>query len=186
MDESDISDIYSISENEDNHQITEDYDVLMLHDEDWYRLYVKKVHPSALLPERKTNGAAGYDLSICEEQEIPPHTQAILRTGICVQIPKGMYGRIAPRSSAAAKGILINGGVIDCDYRGEVKVIVFNISNEVIHININDRIAQMIIEKIAILDIYEVFELDKRDRGNRGLTPHPCRACYLNLHLNKR
>ncbi|KAG6532208.1 hypothetical protein ZIOFF_006047 [Zingiber officinale] len=80
-------------------------------------ILVKLIHPKAILPERKTPGAAGYDLSIVKEQIIPTGKMAVLETGICLQLPNGTYGRITPRSSASLRGIIIGAGVVDPDYQ---------------------------------------------------------------------
>ncbi|KAG6510395.1 hypothetical protein ZIOFF_028405 [Zingiber officinale] len=82
-------------------------------------LMVKRISNSAILPKRKTEGSAGYDLAINREQFVPKKDKSLLTTGICIQIPKRTYARIAPRSSAAIRGLIIMGGVVDEDYRGE-------------------------------------------------------------------
>ncbi|KAG6469583.1 hypothetical protein ZIOFF_070512 [Zingiber officinale] len=93
-------------------------------------LLVKRIHSLAQLPIRRTPRAAGYDISITHAQDIPALDRSLLSTGICIQIPQNTYARIAPRSSTALRGIIIMGGVIDSDYRGEVKVMAFNTTNE--------------------------------------------------------
>ncbi|KAG6508932.1 hypothetical protein ZIOFF_034314 [Zingiber officinale] len=87
-------------------------------------LLIKRI--SSFLPQRRTTGAAGYDLAISYPQEIAARTRSMMATGICIQVPKGTYARIAPRSSAALRGLMIMRGVIDSDYRGELKIIVYN------------------------------------------------------------
>ena len=93
-------------------------------------------------------------------------------TGVHVKIPKGYYGRIAPRSGLAYKyGIDVLAGVIDSDYRGEIKVIVLNTGEAYFDIEDGDRIAQLIIEKIAIPDLFVVGHIDdlgSTDRGEKG------------------
>ena len=84
-------------------------------------------------------------------------------------IPEGNYGRIAPRSGLAAKhSIDVGAGVIDCDYRGEVKVLLFNLSDVDFELKANERIAQLIIEKYTPTDIAEVEDLDATVRGKGG------------------
>ncbi|KAG6478863.1 hypothetical protein ZIOFF_062308 [Zingiber officinale] len=131
-------------------------------------LKIRRTHPLAFLPQRRTEGAAGYDLATCEGCVLTPHSHAILNTGISVKLPEGTYGRIAPRSGLSAKGIFINGGVIDADFRGSIQVILFNFSFENILFNIGDNIAQLIIEKIALPEVEEVQFLDQTQRGSRG------------------
>ncbi|KAG6477709.1 hypothetical protein ZIOFF_061139 [Zingiber officinale] len=70
-------------------------------------LLVKKIYPSAVIPSRKTEGATGYDVAINRAQDIPSYGKSLLSTGIAIQVPEGTYARIAPRSSASMKGILI-------------------------------------------------------------------------------
>ncbi|KAG6503147.1 hypothetical protein ZIOFF_035458 [Zingiber officinale] len=170
MNESDLSDIYSVSEGEDLPYQPEEFDIFMLQQTDISQetLKIRRTHPLAFLPQRKTEGAAGYDLSTCEGCVLTPHSHAILNTGISIKLPEGTYGRIAPRSGLSAKGIFINGGVIDADFRGSIQVILFNFSFENILFNIGDNIAQLIIEKIALPEVEEVQFLDQTQRGSRG------------------
>ncbi|XP_042384145.1 cyclic nucleotide-gated ion channel 1-like isoform X1 [Zingiber officinale] len=87
-------------------------------------LQVRRISSTAIVPQRKTEGSAGYDLAINREQFVPKKDKSLLTTGICIQIPKGTYARIAPRSSAALRGLIIMRGVIDEDYRGEIVILV--------------------------------------------------------------
>ena len=90
-------------------------------------------------------------------------------TGLAFAIPVGNYGRIAPRSGLAVKNsIHVGAGVVDSDYRGEVKVCLFNHSDNVFDIAEGDRIAQMIIEKYTMTDLVEVEALDDTIRGEGG------------------
>ncbi|KAG6483912.1 hypothetical protein ZIOFF_060698 [Zingiber officinale] len=86
-------------------------------------LLVRRISASAVLPVRRSHGTAGYDLSIDYAKNIAPNERRLLTTGICIQVPEGLYARIAPRSSAALRGIIIMGGVIDTDYKGEIKIL---------------------------------------------------------------
>ncbi|KAG6473328.1 hypothetical protein ZIOFF_067243 [Zingiber officinale] len=170
MNESDLSDIYSVSEGEDLTYQPEEFDIFMLRQTDISQetLKIRRTHPLAFLPQRKTEGAAGYDLATCEGCVLTPHSHAILNTGISIKLPEGTYGRIAPRSGLSAKGIFINGGVIDADFRGSIQVILFNFSFENILFNIGDNIAQLIIEKIALPEVEEVQFLDQTPRGSQS------------------
>ena len=94
-------------------------------------LKVKKLKEDAVLPERKTPGAVGYDLFSYEEKKLKANERVLVSTGIAIELPKGVYGRIAPRSGLALKqGIDIGAGVIDPDYRGEIKVLLLNHSRQ--------------------------------------------------------
>lgn len=86
-----------------------------------------------------------------------------------ISVPPGTYGRIAPRSSLAWKNSLhVGAGVIDADYRGNVGVVLFNLSNEDFGIKQGDRIAQLILEKIVLAEVCEVSDLDETKRGSGG------------------
>ncbi|KAG6517584.1 hypothetical protein ZIOFF_020980 [Zingiber officinale] len=131
-------------------------------------LLVKRIHSLAQIPTRRTAGAAGYDISITHAQDIPALGRSLLSTGLCIQIPHNTYGRIAPRSSSAMRGIIIMGGVIDSDYRGEVKVMAFNTTNEDIFLNKQECIAQIILERITTPEVKEVEQLGLTERGASG------------------
>ena len=129
---------------------------------------VKLNYEDAQAPTRGSDEAAGYDLYSYENQTITPNKIKLIDTGISIRVPEGTYGRIAPRSSVSKKGILINAGVIDRDYRGPVKVMVHNLSNNDYVINKNDRIAQLILEQIKTPPVELVEELDDTERGEGG------------------
>lgn len=129
---------------------------------------VKLNYEDAQEPTRGSDEAAGYDLYSYESETITPNKIKLIDTGISIRVPEGTYGRIAPRSSVSKKGILINAGVIDRDYRGPVKVMVHNLSNNDYVINKNDRIAQLILEKIETPPVELVEELDDTERGDGG------------------
>lgn len=98
--------------------------------------------------------AAGYDLHAIDAGVVPKRGKALVGTGLAFGIPEGNYGRIAPRSGLAAKNSIdVGAGVIDSDYRGEVKVLLFNFSDEDFAFNQGDRIAQLIIEKYTMTQI---------------------------------
>jgi dUTP pyrophosphatase len=132
-------------------------------------LLVKLLNRDAKVPSRGSNKAAGYDLSSIEEVIIPPRDRKVVKTGIAISIPSGYYGRVAPRSGLTVKsGIDVGAGVIDEDYRGEICVILFNHSNCYFVINIGDRIAQLILEKIGTPDVKVVDDLNNTERGENG------------------
>ena len=90
-------------------------------------LQVKLLHPDAALPKRGSELAAGYDLCAVESSVIHPGRRGVVSTGIAIRVPPGTYGRIAPRSGLAVKsGIQVGAGVVDMDYTGEIKVVLFN------------------------------------------------------------
>ena len=129
---------------------------------------VKLNYEDSQAPTRGSDEAAGYDLYSYESETVVPKQIKLIDTGISIRVPEGTYGRIAPRSSVSKKGILINAGVIDRDYRGPVKVMVHNLSNNDYVINKNDRIAQLILEQIKTPPVELVEELDDTVRGEGG------------------
>ncbi|PLB45154.1 deoxyuridine 5'-triphosphate nucleotidohydrolase [Aspergillus steynii IBT 23096] len=132
-------------------------------------LLVKKLTESARAPTRGSAFAAGYDLYSAKQTVIPAKGKAMVDTGISVAVPEGTYGRVAPRSGLAAKHFIDTGaGVIDADYRGEVKVLLFNFSEVDFTINEGDRIAQLVLERIYTPEVMVVEELEESVRGAGG------------------
>ena len=129
---------------------------------------VKLNYEDAQAPTRGSDEAAGYDLYSYESETVAPNQIKLIDTGISIKVPEGTYGRIAPRSSVSKKGILVNAGVIDRDYRGPVKIMLHNLSNNDYVINKNDRIAQLILEQIKTPPVELVEELDDTERGEGG------------------
>ena len=131
-------------------------------------LLIKKLRPDAKLPVRATPGSAGYDLVALEDTYWDGHVVAV-RTGISLVIPEGYYGRIAERSSLALNsGIQVGGGVIDSDYRGEIKVILFRLGDTPKRIEKWTRIAQLIIEPYVCPVLCEVSEFPEETATARG------------------
>lgn len=125
----------------------------------------------AKVPTKGSALAAGYDIYASEAGKVPAHGQAMIGTDLTVIVPVGCYGRVAPRSGLAAKhGISTGAGVVDADYRGEIKVILFNHSDVDFAIEAGDRIAQLVLEKILLTEIQAISaeELDETDRGEGG------------------
>ena len=114
--------------------------------------------------------AAGYDMHALNSGVVPAHGKLCVETGIAMAIPYGNYGRIAPRSGLAAKHMIdVGAGVIDADYRGEVKVLLFNLSDQDFEIKKHDRIAQLIIEKYTPTMLVETDgKLPESERGEGG------------------
>lgn len=107
---------------------------------------VKLLHPNAKVPERKTEGAAGYDLVACDGAQILPGERLAIPVGISLELDPGTVAIVKPRSSLAWKyGIDVLAGVIDSDYRGEVLALLINHGKIPFNISRGDRIAQMII-----------------------------------------
>jgi dUTP pyrophosphatase len=132
-------------------------------------LLVKKLVEHATVPRRATEMAAGYDISASEVAKIPSKGRFAVSTGISIGLPDGTYGRIAPRSGLAYKfGIDVLAGVIDADYRGELKVILYNSGDHTFVIQRGDRIAQLIIEKNKTPDVAVVMDIDQTERGAKG------------------
>lgn len=103
---------------------------------------------TAQLPTHGTYDSAGYDLYSDIEKAVPPGRTTLVQTNVGIMLPKGTYGRIAPRSSLAyKKSIDVFGGVIDSDYRDQIGVILYNAGTEAYYIKQGERIAQLIIER---------------------------------------
>ena len=135
-------------------------------------LQVKLLNEDAQLPKYGSSYAAGMDLYSSIDVSIPSHSTKIVNTGISIQW-KGendseYYFRIAPRSGLSVKGIFVNAGVVDFDYRGEIKVVLFNSTNEDFQIVKGDRIAQGILERINRPNIIKIDELNETERGISG------------------
>ena len=134
-------------------------------------LRVKLLSPKAKLPTKGTSLAAGYDLSSAQQIVIPANGRALVQTDISLSVPKGTYGRIAPRSGLAVKhGITTGAGVIDADYTGPIGIVLFNHGNQDFDIQEGDRIAQLILEQVANKPVMEVQELTQTLRGDKGFS----------------
>jgi dUTP pyrophosphatase len=125
------------------------------------------------LPRYMSHGAAGLDLAACIDEPITihPNTLALIGTGYAVAIPEGYEGQVRPRSGLALKhqlGILNSPGTIDSDYRGEIKIIMFNFGKESYTISDNDRIAQLVISALPQVKFKIVEHLDVTERGSGG------------------
>lgn len=135
-----------------------------------HSLFVHRLTSSAKLPVKGSSLAAGYDLSSDGEFVVPARGKALVTTGVAVAVPYGMYGRIAPRSGLALKNSIdVGAGVCDADYRGEIKVLLFNHGDSDFRVGVGDRIAQFILEKIAPdAQVVEVSSLPSTERGEMG------------------
>lgn len=120
-------------------------------------LLVKRLSSNATLPTRGSEEAAGYDLYSAEDYIMLPRSKALIKTDLQIAVPYGCYGRIAPRSGFAwKKHTDIGAGVVDSDYRGNVCILVYNLSDNNVTINQGDRIAQLVLEKICFADVVEI------------------------------
>ena len=137
------------------------------------KVLIKKLDPSVQLPSYKTNGASGMDLMAFIEKPInlEPGKSCLVPTGLSVAFSQEYEIQIRPRSGLAAKNnisVLNTPGTIDSDYRGEIKIILFNHSNDNFIINNNDRVAQMVLTPIIKMELEETNELPESIRGRAG------------------
>ncbi|KAK6339836.1 Deoxyuridine 5'-triphosphate nucleotidohydrolase [Orbilia javanica] len=132
-------------------------------------LLIKKLNDKARTPTRGSAFAAGYDLYASEDTVVPKGGKVLVETGLSMAVPDGCYGRVAPRSGLASKNFIDTGaGVIDADYRGPVKILLFNHSDVDFEIKEGDRVAQLILEKIYTPEIVVVEDLEESARGAGG------------------
>jgi dUTP pyrophosphatase len=132
-------------------------------------LKVKKLNPEALLPVRKRHGDAGLDLYSVQEVVLRPGEFKAVPTGIAVEIPSGYFGLIKDRSGLAAKhGLHCLAGVVDSNYRGEVKVVLINLGPEAVKLEKHSRIAQLLVIPYLEASVVEVEELNETERGTNG------------------
>ena len=139
-------------------------------------LHVKLLREGAVPPSYQTDGAAGLDLAAAPPPErpvivIPPGQRALVPTGIAVAIPPGYEGQVRPRSGLAVRAgvtVLNTPGTIDCDYRGEVGVILQNHGHEPFTVRAGDRIAQLVVAPVARVVVEVVETLDETGRGAGG------------------
>ena len=137
---------------------------------------VVKTHPDAIIPERKTLGSVGYDLYSIDDKYLSPGERKWINTGISLALPFGYYGKIEARSSHAEMGLDLGAGVIDSDYRGEIRVLLINniipshTQNSIFRIKKGMRIAQLIILKYetVVFEEAKIGELSKTERGDKG------------------
>ena len=137
------------------------------------KVLIKKLNPKVELPIYKTEGSSGLDLMafIKKPINLSPKESVLVPTGITVAISKDLEIQIRPRSGLAAKSnvsVLNTPGTIDSDYRGEIKVILFNHGTKEFVVKNKDRIAQMVLSPILKAEFEEVDELPETLRGDRG------------------
>ena len=137
------------------------------------KVLVKRLDSKVKTPEYKTSGSSGMDLIAFVENsiKIAPNTLELIPTGLTIAIPKDLEIQIRPRSGLAAKysiSVLNTPGTIDSDYRGEIKIILFNHGNKDFIVNNNDRIAQMVLTPVIKMELEEVDQLPETIRGSGG------------------
>ena len=137
------------------------------------KVLIKKLDPIVKLPEYKTSGASGMDLIafIKDTINLKPKTSTLVPTGISIAFSEDYEIQVRPRSGLAAKNnisVLNTPGTIDSDYRGEIKVIIFNHGNDNFIIKNGDRIAQMVLSPVVKIELEETNDLPKTIRGEGG------------------
>ena len=133
---------------------------------------IKRLDPSVELPRYAHPSDAGLDLRSNETFDLEPFERRLVSTGLAIALPDGYAGFVQPRSGLAIKrglSVVNTPGLIDAHYRGELKIILINLdSHTSIHIERGERIAQLVIQEVPTVDLIEVEELDKTDRGCGG------------------
>ncbi len=137
------------------------------------KVLIKKLDPNVELPLYKTSGASGMDLMAFTKSPIvvKPYTSSLIPTGISLAFPQEYEIQIRPRSGLAAKNsisVLNTPGTIDSDYRGEIKVIIFNHSKDDFIVNNKDRIAQMVLAPVIKMELEKTETLPETIRGEGG------------------
>ena len=134
-----------------------------------YEIAVKKLSQSAILPTKAHVSDVGWDLYSDENAVIYPESSVVISTGIAVALPNTYFAKIFDRSgNAANRGFHILAGVIDTDYTGEIKVVVFNYTNQPVHIRQGQKIAQMVLLPNIYSEIKMVDELPETERNIKG------------------
>ena len=140
--------------------------------DDRISLPIKRLDPSVELPSYAYVGDAGLDLRSNEDVTLAPHERKLVSTGLAIAIPEGCAGFVQPRSGLALReglSMANTPGLIDSHYRGELKVCAVNLDDaQPIHIERGERIAQLVIQKVPVVELVEVDELDETDRGAGG------------------
>ncbi|CAB3398225.1 unnamed protein product [Caenorhabditis bovis] len=167
-----MSAIVDITNTETQTNVTETVSKKMkIAEESTDRLTVRfvKLNENAQMPTYGSTSAAGADIYSAEDCVVPAKGKLCVSTGLQLELPFGYYGRVAPRSGLAAKNFIdVGAGVVDSDYRGELKVLLFNFNDTPFEVKKGDRIAQLICEKIAHCNYVEVSDLENTERGAGG------------------
>ena len=131
-------------------------------------LSVRRLVPGAILPTRAHPHDAGLDLYALDDVTLEPGDGSLVKTGIAVAVPEGHVGLIADRSSLAKRGLKTAGGVIDAGYRGELGILLWNISGQVQQLKKGERLAQLLIVPVATPAVRETDNLGSTARGDGG------------------
>jgi dUTP diphosphatase len=137
------------------------------------KINILKLNDNAIIPQKMSEHAAGYDLYSCHEEDIILRSGEVelIPTGLAISLPVGFEAQVRPRSGLAIKhqlGVLNSPGTIDADYRGEIKIILFNFGKQDFIIKPQTRIAQMVIAKHETIDFVLAEKLDETTRGEGG------------------
>ena len=140
--------------------------------DDKISLPIKRLDPTVELPSYAYAGDAGLDLRANVDVTLAPHERRLVSTGLAVAIPEGYAGFVQPRSGLALReglSMANTPGLVDSHYRGELKVCAVNLDDSTpIHIERGERIAQLVIQRVPVVELVEVDELDETDRGAGG------------------
>ena len=131
-------------------------------------IQILRLSTEATLPTRAHADDAGLDLYGLEDVLLEPQQGKVARTGIALALPKGFVGQVADRSSLAKRGVKTAGGIIDAGYRGEIQIVLWNVSNTPIQLKRGERVAQLLIIPVATPAVVEVQTLDETQRGGKG------------------
>ncbi len=135
------------------------------------KIKIQKIHPNALIPKYQTEGSSGFDLHAVEEVIIKPHSVGLVKIGICLSLEVGYELQVRTRSGLALNHqvvVLNSPGTVDNDYRGEIKVILANLSDKDFKVQVGDRIAQGVVQKTYKAEFIECERLDETSRGSGG------------------
>jgi len=129
---------------------------------------VQRLSKDTRIPTKGSKLAVGHDLHSSEDINILANNRVLVKIALAIEVPEGTYGRIAPESGLATKGISVDAGVIDADYRGEVKILLVNYNSMDYEVRKGDCIAYLIVEWLDDQDLMEVEELDMTERAEKG------------------
>ncbi|RVZ83947.1 dUTP diphosphatase [Helicobacter pylori] len=135
------------------------------------KIKIQKIHPNALIPKYQTEGSSGFDLHAVEEVTIKSHSVGLVKIGICLSLEVGYELQVRTRSGLALNHqvmVLNSPGTVDNDYRGEIKVILANLSDKDFKVQVGDRIAQGVVQKTYKAEFIEYEQLDETSRGSGG------------------
>jgi dUTP pyrophosphatase len=139
---------------------------------EYIQLPIKRLDPTVELPTYVYSGDAGLDLRSNEEMMLLPLERKLVSTGLAIAIPEGYAGFVQPRSGLSLRlglSMANTPGLVDSHYRGELKIVAINLdSKQPIHIERGERIAQLVIQRVPVVELVEVDKLDETDRGVGG------------------